>query len=52
MFAFADVKPVGKGENVHIEGELKVTFLNEDEELKEVDPDSDVMENYLRVKAV
>lgn len=52
MVATADIKPVGKGENIQIKGELHVTFLNENEELKEIDPDSDVMENYLRVKAV
>ena len=43
MYAIANIKPVGKFENFDVKGELNVTFLNENEELKEVDPDTDVM---------
>lgn len=50
--ATATVKPIGKGEPFTISQELTVTFMNSDEEMKELDADPEVMENYLRVKAV
>lgn len=50
--AEAVIKPLGKLEPITIAEGLTVTFMNADEEVKELDADPDVMENFLRVKAV